>query len=116
MNFYSILLINLKTLAKAKIFTLSPIVKKKRSFNLKYFYKLVEVNKNEKIGKCIIQKSIIADWYIKEYSVDKTSAKLNRDSWLKLLRILQIKKKIFLNESPKVKDKVKTKTIKKKKK
>ena len=115
MNFYSVLFIHLKLLSKSKIHVLSQLILKSRSFNVRNFIKLVEVNRNEIIGCYFINKDKTINWFINSFSYDKLTVKTNLVNWVQLLRIIQLKRKVFYNESSKTKKKKKIKTISKKK-
>jgi len=116
MNFYSVLFIHLKVLVKSKLHILSALILRSKSFNTNQFHKFIEVNKNEKIRGYLIDKDMTVNWFIQKFSVKKVSSKLNLSNWVKLLKITQLKRKIFFNESSKIKSKTKNKTLPKKKK
>jgi len=116
MNFYSILFIHLKVLMKSKLHILSTLVLRSKSFNLNNLYKIIEVNKNEKVSQYVIDKDLTLNWFIDKFSVKKVSARTNVSNWIKLLKIIQLKRKIFFNEPSKIKGKAKNKALPKKKK
>lgn len=116
MSFYSILFVHLKVLMKSKLHTLPSIVMRSRSMNRSCFYKIIEVNKNERITSSFITKDGLLNWFVDRYGVKKVKSKAIIANWVKLLKITQLKRKIFFNESPKIKGKTKNKTLPKKKK
>ena len=116
MNFYSILFIHLKILSKSKLHILTKLLLKSRSFNSKNFVKLVEINKYETIRSNFLSKEKLLEWYLIEFSNKKVSTRNKLSNWIRLLKILQLKKKVFYNESSKIKTKTKIKTVFKKKK
>ena len=115
MNFYSVLFIHLKLLSKSKIHILSQLVVKSKSFDFINFIKLIEVNRNENIRSYFINKDKTINWFIQSFSYDKLAVKTNLFNWIQLLRIIQLKRKVFYNESSKIQKKKKIKTLPKKK-
>jgi len=77
MNFYSVLFIHLKLLSKSKIHVLSQLVLKSKSFDVRNFIKLVEVNRNESIGRYFINKDKTINWFINSFSYNKITVKTN---------------------------------------
>ena len=102
MNFYSVLFIHLKLLSKSKLHILTKLLHKSRSFNCNNFIKLVEINRYEIIRSNFLYKEKLLEWYLTEFSSKKISARNNLSNWVKLLKILQLKKKVFYNESSKI--------------
>ena len=114
MNFYSVLFIHLKLLSKSKIHILSQLVVKSKSFDFINFIKLIEVNRNENIRSYFINKDKTINWFIQSFSYDKLAVKTNLFNWIQLLRIIQLKRKVFYNESSKIQKKKKLKPYLKK--
>jgi len=63
-----------------------------------------------------VLKDGLLNWFVDRYGVKKIKSRAIIVNWVKLLKITQLKRKIFFNESPKVKGKAKIKTLPKKKK
>ena len=62
---------------KSKVCLLPTLVYRTRSFNRFNFYKVIEVNKNEKILSHFIEKDTTLNWFIGKFSVNKTTSRTN---------------------------------------